>query len=179
MAAAWIIRQDPAGVGEQWQMNVGAEFVTLAAPSGHLLLQWTPTDVDKGVQFPSFSKSIKYTGFNVVGRGSYQFAIDSGAMKLLRAFANRGIAARGPQAIRQVFRNALLTTLGGAALFIYGICMLVFTVLEATTDRPTIGRHPIGFITSIFGLAILCRGLFGLQQYKQLKKLGTSQELKR
>lgn len=170
MAVA-ITRQDKSGKGERWMLDIGGDLVTLTTPAGVVLLRWSPPDVANAVQFPSFSKSIKYTGFNVAGQGMYAFDIDPATLKQLRQFANRGIAGQGPEAIKSVLRNAILTSLGGFALMCFGLVALTVTILEASGKMESGGRHPLGFISTLVGLAILCRGLYGFRQYSQLKQL--------
>jgi hypothetical protein len=173
----YIHRQDKRGRGEQWLLHLGDSLITLVGPQGQVLLEWTPQHAANGVQFPSFSKSIKFVGFNIANVGMLQFAIDPATVKALRAFANRGIAARGPQAVRSVLHRAILTCAGGAALLCMGGIFLAITVYELSTGKSaTIGNpHIVGFVTAISGLAILCRGIYGLYQYSQLKKLAERQ----
>ena len=170
---AIVIRQDKAGINERWMLDIGDAFVTLAARDGRILLRWSAEDVSRGVQFPSFSKSIKYTGFNVAGWGVCKFSMDAVILKQLRAFANRGIVASGPAAVKAVLRTATLTCAGGLALFICGVVCLCITVSEVTTGTSaTNGNpHPVGFVTMMVGFAIMCRGVYGFYQYSQLKKL--------
>jgi hypothetical protein len=167
-----VIRQDSAGRNQQWMLDVGQERVTLSTPNGQPILEWDSATVSQAVQFPSFSKSIKYTGFTLPRQGTFQFSMDAATLKQLRAFANRGIAASGPQAIRSVLRNAILTVSGGLALLVGGTVLALITVRElATGNSVTNGPHPAGFITAIVGFAILCRGIYGLYHYSQLRKL--------
>lgn len=166
-----VLRQDKAGKNERWSLDVGADLMTLTSPAGQALLQWTPGDVSGFVVFPSFSRSIKYTCFRT-SQGVYEFSMDGPTLKSLRAFANRGIAAAGPAAIRSVFSRAIIWTAVGLVVMCGGISMAAITVHEVTTgDSVTSGPHPVGFISALVGLAILCRGLYGFRQYAQIKKL--------
>jgi hypothetical protein len=168
-----IIRQDKHGRNERWALDIQDALVILITPDGRVLVEWTPEQVASAVQFPSFSKSIKYAGFNVAGHGWYQFSIDSASMKQLRAFANRGIAATGPAAVRSVLTKAILACLGGAALLSFGVFALCITVGEARTGQSATNGtpHPIGLVGSLAGIALICRGIYGFRQYSQLKKL--------
>jgi hypothetical protein len=167
-----VIRQDKAGRNQQWILDIGAEWVVLATSDGQPIVQWDAAMVSQGVQFPSFSKSIKYAGFSVPGHGIYSFSMDAATLKQLRAFANRGIAAGGPEAIRSVLRNAILTLAAGLALVVFGTVLAIVTIRDfATDDSGAKGKHPAGFVTVIIGFAILCRGTYGLYHYSQLKKL--------
>lgn len=169
----YIVRRDKQGKGEQWLLNIGDSFVTLVAPDGRVLLEWTPENVANAVQFPSFSNSIKYVGFQVANMGMFQFSVNSATVKQLRAFANRGIATRGPGAVRAVLHKAILTCVGGGALMCGGLVLFAMTVHEITTGQSdTNGRpHVVGFVTAVSGFALLCRGIYGIYQYTQLKKV--------
>jgi hypothetical protein len=174
---AYITRQDKPGRGEQWVLNIGDSVTTLIKPDGQPLLEWTPAQVEQGVEFPSFSKSIKYVGFNVAAQGMLQFAVDAATVKALRGFANRGIASRGPEAVRSVLHKAIATSLVGAAVLCAGIVFLAITIHEIATDKSDTNGSPhrVGFITAIVGFAILCRGIYGFYHYSQLKQLAGSQ----
>ena len=166
-----VLRQDKAGKNEQWSLDVGADVTTLTSPTGQVLLQWTPADVSRFAVFPSFSRSIKYTCFRT-SQGVYEFSMDGPTLKSLRTFANRGIAAAGPRAIRSVFSRAIIWTAVGFVLMCGGISISIITMHELTTGQSeTSGPHPVGFISALVGLAVLCRGLYGFRQYAQIKKM--------
>ncbi len=169
-----VVRRDKGSSGEQWHLDVGDSLVTLSTPDGQAMLQWTPVEVSQAVTFPSFSQSIKYTGFDVAGAGYFSFDIDSNARHALRAFANRGIAAGGPAAIRKVMWTALLTTLGGVVVFGLGLVALTRTIQDLNGTSDTAGggsSHPVGVVTTLVGLGIFCRGVYGLIQYMRLRDL--------
>lgn len=167
-----IIREDKAGKGELWTLDIGDEFVVLTQPGGQQFLRWTPAQVNLAVLFPSFSKSIKYTGFQTANQGMYLFNLDGATAKELRHFANRAIAAGGPKAIRAVLVKAVLTSFLGLAVLALGVVALSITITELSTGKSATGQsHPIGVVTTLVGLAIFCRGLFYLRQFFQLRKL--------
>ena len=168
-----IVRRDKGGNNERWLLDMGDATVTLTSPDGRILLEWSPEDVANAVQLPSFSRNIKHTGFRVANRGLYQFSMDAASLKQLRAFANRGIAARGPDAARSILRRAILTCAGGLVVLCAGVIYLSITVYEMTTDKSVIGGDPhiVGLVTSLVGFGILCRGIYGIYHYSQLKKL--------
>jgi uncharacterized membrane protein YgdD (TMEM256/DUF423 family) len=146
--------------------------MTLTSPSGQVFLEWPPETVLRAVQFPSFSKSIKYVGFHVADQGHYAFALDRASLKRLRALANRGIATSGPAAVRAVLRKAILTSLLGLLLFCGGLVFLCITIYEVTTGQSVTGsEHIVGSATTLTGFGILCSGIYKFYQYSQLKKL--------
>jgi hypothetical protein len=55
-------------------------------PLVNFFLRWTPAQVAQSVHFPSFSKSIKYPGFQVAKKGIFQFSMDATAVKRLTPF---------------------------------------------------------------------------------------------
>jgi hypothetical protein len=169
-----IIRQDGGGKFEQWQAELTADLVTLWTPSGKVLLQWPPATVAKSVRFPSFSKSIKYVGFYTAD-GVYQFSLNGAQLKALRLLADRGMAAAGPKAARSILTKAILWSVFGFAFMCLGIVMLTITVHEvATNTSDTNGSpHPVGFVSSLVGFAVLCRGIYGFIRYSRVKKLAS------
>ena len=177
--AVCIIRQDKYGRGERWSLNIGDSVVTLAQPGGRPLLEWRPEQVADGVDFPSFSRSLKYVEFSVQSVGIIQFAADPATVKSLRAFANRGIAARGPEALRTVLRIAVLSCLFGAILLCVGASLFVFVTYQTVVrGSPSSGIDHVTFIIAISGFAILCRGIYGFYQYSQLRRLSAAETVK-
>lgn len=174
----YIIRQDKYGRGERWVLDMGDSALTLVRPNGQPLLEWTPEQVTDGVQFPSFSQSIKYVGFDVPNLGTIQFAMDPATVKAMRAFANRGIAARGPEAVRSVFHIAVLSCIFGAILLCVGTVLFVFAIYGTITGKfASSSNEHVTFMIAISGFAILCRGIYGFYQYAQLKKLSNAQNI--
>lgn len=166
-----VIRQDKSGRGEPWFIDINDAAVTLTLPNGQVFIKWGPAEVLRAVQFPSFSKSIKYVGFNVAERGRFDFALDRGSLKKLRALANRGIAAGGPGAIRSHLVKAILTVILGLFFLFGGLVFFFVTMYEVSTGTSlTNSPHIVGLATSIAGFAILCRGIYMLMQYSQLRK---------
>jgi hypothetical protein len=168
-----IIRQDKGGKNERWLLEVGDSIVRLTAPDRRILLEWSPEIAANAVLFPSFSRNIKYTGFNVAGRGLYQFSMDGASLKKLRALANRGVAARGPDAARTILRKAIITCAAGLAVLCAGAIFLSITIYEVTTDKSVTDGNPhiVGLVTTLVGFGMLCRGIYGIYQYSQVKKL--------
>lgn len=174
--SVYVIRQDKYGRGERWTLAIGDFAVTLVQPDGEPLLEWTPEQAADGVQFPSFSKSIKYVGFNASHMGMFQFAMGRETVKALRAFANRGIAARGPEALRTVFYIAVLGCIFGTILLCVGTLLFVLGIYGTITGKfASSGTDHITFMVAITGFAILCRGIYGFYQYSQLRKLTNAQ----
>lgn len=172
---AYIVRQDKYRRGERWVLNIGDSALTLVRPGGQPLLEWTPEQVADRVQFPSFSQSIKYVGFDVPNIGTIQFSVDRATVKAMRAFANRGVAARGPEAVRTVFHTAVLSCLVGAILLCVGTVLFILATYQIIAGRSVGGvTDHVTFLIALSGFAILCRGMYGFYQYAQLKKLSNA-----
>jgi hypothetical protein len=168
-----ITRQDQNGKHERWSIEIGDDLVTLTTPDGRTLLEWAPENVSNSVRFPSFSRNIKYVGFRVAGRGLHEFSLDSATARKLRDFADRAILARGPQAVQSILRSAILTSAAGLTVFCTGAAFLSITIYELATDKSlTDGRpHIVGLVTTLVGVAILCRGIYTFHHYSRLKRL--------
>jgi hypothetical protein len=172
--ASTIVRQDKGGKNEQWQIDVGPDLVILTKPDGIVYLKLTPVQIAQYVVFPSFSRSIKYPIFKT-SEGHREFRLDGPSLKALRTFANRGIASAGPKAARSVLMKAIGWTVFGFVLMGLGIFALTLTVHEVATGKSETNNspHPVGLVSSLVGLGVLGRGIYGFRQYAQIKKLSS------
>jgi hypothetical protein len=133
---AEIVRQDKGGKNERWSLDLGDMVITLRAPSGEVVAKWTPVMAARGVGFPSFSRSIKYTTFNVADQGVYQFSMHPVVVRDLRMFADRGVASGGPAAARALRRRAMVTCAVGVGLVGLGLTMLAIYIYGLWHDGP-------------------------------------------
>jgi hypothetical protein len=173
---AYIIRTDKNVANERWLLDIANGLVTLTTPDGRVLIEWSAAEAARAVEFPSFFKSVKYTGFNVAGHGVYRFSIDAASLRALRAFVDRGIVAGGRGAIRSRLLRAIAESAGGCIITVLGVILTCVTVREvATGESLTHGEsHPAGVVTAIVGFAMLCHGVYGIWHYFQLDRLDRS-----
>ena len=158
--------------GEMWSLDLGSERVVVQDASGTPVAEFTPEEAVGHFQMPSFSENVKYFGI-ALGDAIHRFDVPKDGLKEIKALINRSILSAGPEAVLSIRNRAIRDTVIGAACSVGGIVLSVGSY-QAAANNPEGGKYTVTYGLILFGIAMLCKGIYGLIQYGQVRGLAES-----
>lgn len=134
--------------------------------------EFTPEEAVGHFQMPSFSENVKYFSI-ALGDAIHRFDVPKDGLREIKALINRSILSAGPEAIQSLRNRAIRDTIVGTASAVGGIVLSVGSY-QAAANNPEGGKYTVTYGLVIFGIAMLCKGIYGLIQYGQVRRLAES-----
>jgi hypothetical protein len=142
-----------------WLLHLSEEQVVLTDPDGKAVTTFSLKEADKRLLLPSFWESIKGIGVRF-GPGQEDvrwFQPDKETVAEIRTFQDWALAAQGPEALQALRTRGWLYLLGGIALAVVGIVVLI--VVENEVGNLPRGARKAFAIAVIFGLIGVYQGI--------------------
>jgi hypothetical protein len=140
--------------------------------SGASVAEFTPEEAVGHFQLPSFSENVKYFGI-ALGNSVRRFDVSRDGLQEIKGLINRLIHAAGPEAMLEIRNRAIRNMLLGIACAVGGVALSAASYRTAA-NKPEGGKYTVTYGLVFFGVAMLCKGIYGFMQYNQVRSLAES-----
>jgi hypothetical protein len=158
----------------RWLLTLDRRGVLLTDPEGVEVAAFAAAEAEQRFRLPSFWESVKELGVVRGGEDVVWFRPDKEAVREVRDYLVRSLAAQGPEVLASLRTRGWLYILGGVVLMALSIVALV--VVENNVGNLSRGTRKLFIIPAIFGLIGVYRGLKTLRQCARAAQASQSEE---
>lgn len=158
--------------GSVWTLDLGADEVVLRDAAGRPAARIPVGEAGGRLVLPSFSENVKYFAVPV-GDQFRRFSVPRQGLKEIRAYVNRQTAAAGPEAVTAVRNAAIRDALIGIAAAVGGVVLTTLSYMHPIA-QPGGSKFKVAYGLVLFGLVMICKGVYGYLRYNQIKAMVSS-----
>ncbi|RPI59082.1 MAG: hypothetical protein EHM48_09450 [Planctomycetaceae bacterium] len=146
-------------------------------PNGNAIVQTTPADLSKLVQFPSFALSRLYFGLRL-NTGLIEFNLRKHEIKAIRVMIHLGLAEGSPRFANGLKKTSIFNIIVGIVAMIGGLLNKTVSSYQTATTGNT-GNVFAGyfyFVLIIVGLIMLISGINGFSRLRAMRDASSSRQ---